>query len=319
MTLTGPVTEWENSLKENQVSHKKSLGPVTRILVREDETGVVILNGQISKILPPGIHTVHTFFKKGEIMWISHRKIKTHFQAKAFTSDNIEITVRGTTLMIVDINIVKNFVTQFLSQQSTTIVHLQDWFKESLQAVVRSHLMQQEIAKLYARKEEFSENIRKSVEQQMKEFGMQLSTIEISDVEIPDEVKNMLQEDRIETIRSQITTKRNTTSADSWKRFKDSGFNPMQIQAIEALQQWSSNPGSASPPSPVITDLFVPLMFMNMMKGSGVTDLLTSFKESGNVNDEQLTILKNVLDNSDLKQDIEKLIRKYAQHGKSKR
>jgi regulator of protease activity HflC (stomatin/prohibitin superfamily) len=236
------------------------------IIINEGEAGVVIAEGKAGSALPPGRYS----FEKGritgalDIVWVRTGQQTVRWGVGNVTSaDGAQIGANG--VMYVKIADPTAFNAEVVQGGLTlSEADLQRFLLPRIQGVLRSCIAGWPAMELQVKRTEFSEAVSGALFQPMGEMGIEVVDFEVTEVNLPAELKAALgrglvaqhggQADLIEAQNAaQIAQIQAQASANTkllegmadvqlLTAMQQQGIDPLKVKALEALNTMAANP-----------------------------------------------------------------------------
>lgn len=206
--------------------------------VQEGEVGLVQTFGKLSKCCEPGLNYVNTWSEK-----LIRVNIKTNIREipaqSCFTRDNVSVTITS----VVYYNIVDPQRAIF------SIDNIHEAIVERTQTTLRDVIGNRILQDVVEKREEIAESIEQIIAKTAFDWGVNVESILIKDLQLPPSVQSSLSkaaEARRVGEAKIINAKAEVESARQMRKASDILSSPaaLQIRYLDALQNMSKNPGT---------------------------------------------------------------------------
>ncbi|MEM4500222.1 MAG: slipin family protein [Candidatus Woesearchaeota archaeon] len=150
-------------------------------IIYEYQVGIVFRFGKFSRILKPGLRFIIPYIEKVEIIDLRIRTVDI-IPHEAMTKDNVPVRV-NTVVYFRVIDPVK------------AVLRVKDYFyavQQYTQAAIRDIIGNEELDVILAERERIAEEIRKIVDKETDEWGIDIQSIKIQEIELPESMKRAM-------------------------------------------------------------------------------------------------------------------------------
>ena len=150
-------------------------------IIQQYETGVVFQLGRYSRTLSPGLNFIIPIVEQSVVvdMRISTNDIP---KQQVITKDNVPVAINGVVYFkVVD--------------AQTAVIKVQNYLyavSQYAQAALRDVVGGMSFDELLAEREKIGEEIEKVIQEQAKNWGLEVTAIKLQDVEVPEDLKRMM-------------------------------------------------------------------------------------------------------------------------------
>lgn len=149
--------------------------------VNQYERGVVFTMGKFSKMWEPGWHLIIPVFQRLIKVDIRVKAVDVPDQ-EAITKDNIPVRINAV-------------IYYKVSDAGRAVIEVEDYFNavsQLAQTTMRNAVGERTLDDLLAKKAEVSESIQKSVDKTSENWGIDVQSVELKDIVLPDSLKRTI-------------------------------------------------------------------------------------------------------------------------------
>lgn len=157
------------------------IGPLTIRIVNQYEKGVIFTLGKFSRVAEPGLRFIIPFIQTCTKVDMRERAVDIPSQ-EAMTKDNVSLTINAVLYFAID-DAMKSVV---------NVRALEYAIMQFAMTTMRNIVGQFELDELLANKEEASRKIKVIVDQKSEAWGVDIKSVELKDLNIPDSLKRTM-------------------------------------------------------------------------------------------------------------------------------
>lgn len=226
-------------------------------VVKQYKRGVVFFLGKYTRILQPGLQLVIPILEKVNMVDIRERAVDVPSQ-EAMTKDNISCSINAV--------IYYKIIEWEVNKSVINVANLNYAMIQFAQTTMRNIVGQFELDELLSKREQASNRIKELVDEKTDERGVDVLSVELKDIIIPDDLKRTIgkqaeaeREKRAKIISSQgeVESAQNLQDAATMLAQAPGALHLRTLQAINDLSSDQSN----------TTIWMVPIEWLEALKG----------------------------------------------------
>jgi membrane protease subunit (stomatin/prohibitin family) len=205
-------------------------------LVRPYERVVFLDNGKATKVLEGGRHDVARFPVIGvvDVIWVAMKNFRAGFFTQAYSQESVGTKFWGfTVLKVVDVEAFVNNVVG--AQRVYTQDDLSEWIRGQIVSVVRSRAAGGPWSDYVKNRGAFIDQVRDQIGPVFTEYGLELTTVEIENIEIPKELEEAVKRETASGFEAEALRKKGAAAASVYNEIRKAGVNPATIEFFKSL------------------------------------------------------------------------------------